>query len=143
MLYSENIRMAMNIAYKAHDNQIDKAGYPYIQHPILVASKMTDEDSTIVALLHDVVEDTPITLAELAESGFNTDIIEAVGLLTKTPKQDYIKYIRRIKKNEIARKVKIEDLRHNMDLTRLDTVTERDLRRVEKYRRAIEILEDL
>lgn len=140
MLYTPLTKKAMYIAYQAHHGQQDKSGVPYIFHPIHLAEQMTDEVTTCVALLHDVAEDTDITLAQLAEMGFDGEIGAALRLLTHDPAEPYMDYVRRIKANPYAAAVKLADLRHNSDLTRLDTVNEKALRRVEKYRQAIAIL---
>lgn len=143
MIYSEMIRQAMNLAYTAHEGQLDKSGYPYIAHPLHLAESMSDEASTIVALLHDVVEDTEVTFEEFENMGLGADIIAALKLLTHGKDIPYMSYINELKCNSLARKVKIADLKHNSDLTRLDTVTEKDIKRVEKYKEALIILENI
>ena len=117
MIYTELTKKAMSIAYNAHHGQVDKAGVPYVFHPLHLAESMEDEISCCAALLHDVVEDTDISLEELAKQ-FPAEVIEAVGLLTHTEDVDYFDYIRKIKTNPIALKVKLADLAHNMDSTR-------------------------
>lgn len=141
MIYSEMIKHAMNLAYCAHDGQSDRNNYPYIAHPLHLAESMGDEASTIVALLHDVVEDTKVTFEELESMGFGTDIITALKLLTHGKDVPYMTYINELKCNPLARKVKIADLKHNSDLTRLDSVTEKDIKRAEKYKEALKVLE--
>ena len=121
-------------------NQFDKAGVPYIFHPIHIAEGMTTEITCIVALLHDVVEDSNITLDDLSKY-FDSTVIEALRVLTKKNDDNYEEYIKRVKTNEIATIVKLKDLEHNMDLTRLDEVTEDDIKRKEKYEDAISYLE--
>lgn len=140
MVNTKLTRLASKIAYEAHKNQYDKAGVPYIFHPIHVAEEMSTEITCIVALLHDVVEDSNITLEDLSKY-FDSTIIEALRVLTKKDGDDYIEYIKRVKTNEIATLVKLKDLEHNMDLTRLDKVTEEDLKRNEKYEDAVSYLE--
>ena len=140
MVNTKLTRLASKIAYKAHEGQFDKAGVPYIFHPIHVAEGMTTEITCIVALLHDVVEDSDITLEDLSKY-FNEDVIRALRVLTKNDDDDYIDYIKRVKTNEIATLVKLKDLEHNMDLTRLDEVTEEDRERKKKYEDAIDYLE--
>ena len=140
MVNTKLTRLASRIAYEAHKNQYDKAGVPYIFHPIHVAEEMSTEITCIVALLHDVVEDSNITLEDLSKY-FDSTIIEALRVLTKKDGDDYVEYIKRVKTNEIATLVKLKDLEHNMDLTRLDKVTEEDLKRNEKYEDAISYLE--
>lgn len=128
----------MNIAYKAHDKQKDKGGFPYINHPLHLAEQMDDEYSTCVALLHDVVEDSNITCTDLSKI-FPYDVINAVNLLTRRNGELYADYIGRIKKNPIATKVKLADLVHNMDKTRcIDNPLKVEL--LEKYLMAYTIL---
>lgn len=140
MLYTHLTKKAMKIAFEAHKDQKDKTGLPYIFHPFHLAEQMTDEATTCVALLHDVVEDTEVTLEELAAEGFTDEIIGAVAAMTHDPAVPYMDYIREIKKNPIAKAVKLADLCHNSDLSRLDVVDERALSRVEKYKKAKELL---
>ena len=129
----------MIIAYEAHKNQVDKSGVPYIYHPIHVAEQMDTENECIIALLHDVVEDTNVTFKQLEEV-FSKEIIDILKLLTREENIEYDEYIKRIKNNSIACKVKIADLTHNSDKTRLDFVTEVDVKRNEKYKKALQIL---
>ena len=141
MIYSKQINKAIKIAFKAHINQTDFFGVPYIFHPWEVANKVgDDEKAVIVALLHDVIEDTDITYDDLRKEGFSEEIIEGIKGVTKIEGEDYMDFVKRAKQNEISRKVKIADLKHNMDLTRLEVVTERDLIRQEKYKKALEYL---
>lgn len=123
-----------------HKNQVDKAGKPYIIHPLTVSFYCEDESAKIVALCHDLLEDTDATVEDLKSIGLADVEIEAVQILTKPKKEDYLSYVEKIAKNPIARTVKMADLTHNMDLTRLETITEKDLKRVEKYKKAFEIL---
>ena len=139
MINSKLTKKAMIIAYNAHKNQLDKAGILYIYHPIHLAEQMDTETECIVALLHDVVEDTDITFDDL-EKEFPKDSIEALKLLTHDKSVDYMEYIKAIKENDIAKKVKIADLIHNSDLTRLENITPKDFLRKEKYKKAVDIL---
>lgn len=141
MIYTPMTRKAMRIAYDAHAGQVDKTGLPYIYHPIHLAESMTDENSVITALLHDVIEDTNLTIDELAREGFHEDVLTALTLLTHNPAEEYMDYISRISTCPLARKIKLADLRHNSDPTRLDSVDEKTARRFEKYSRAIRLLE--
>lgn len=141
MLNTKLTKKAMIIAYNAHKNQFDKAGVPYIYHPIHLAEQMNTEKECIVALLHDVVEDTDITLDDL-EKEFPKELIEVLKLLTHDKSVDYMEYIKEIKKNDIAKKVKIADLIHNSDETRLEEITPKDILRNKKYRKALDILLD-
>ena len=139
MINTKLTRKAMIIAYEAHNNQTDKSGVPYIYHPIHVAEQMDTENECIIALLHDVVEDTNVTFKQLEEV-FSKEIIDILKLLTREENIEYDEYIKRIKNNSIACKVKIADLTHNLDKTRLDFVTEVDVKRNEKYKKALQIL---
>ena len=141
MIYTKLTCEAMKIAYEAHHTQVDKGGVPYIFHPIHLAEQMTDELSTCVALLHDVAEDTNVTLDKLSET-FPKEVMDALALLTHTDGTDYYTYVEKIKTNPIARAVKLADLTHNSDKTRtagiIDEAAQKRLE--EKYRRAFEIL---
>ena len=139
MVNTKLTRKAMIIAYNAHMNQFDRANVPYIYHPIHLAEQMDNENECIVALLHDVVEDTDITFEQL-EKEFPTEVIQALKLLTHDKNVDYMDYIEKIKKNSIAKKVKIADITHNSDETRLDEITPNDITRREKYKKALELL---
>lgn len=143
MIYTSMTKKAIKLIFEKHKGQVDRAGIPYVNHPLHVAEQMQDENTTIVALLHDVVEDTDTTFAELEEMGFNEEIISALKLLTHDKNVDYFEYVQEVGKNEIARKVKLKDLEHNMDLTRLDNVTNEDLLRVEKYVKSYNYLNSL
>lgn len=142
ILYTYLTKKAMKISFDAHKEQTDKNGIPYIYHPIHLAEQMDDENSICVALLHDVVEDTDITLEELKREGFPDEVVTALKLLTHDDKVPYMEYVRAVKGNPIATKVKLADLRHNSDLSRMDVVDEKALKRVEKYKEAIKILEE-
>ena len=142
MIYTALTKTAMKICFEAHKDQVDKSGIPYIFHPFHLAEQMTDEDTTIAALLHDTVEDTNLTFDYLREQGIPEHIIVALKLLTHDESVPYLDYIKLIKVNDIAKAVKIADLKHNSDLTRLDEIGEKDMARVEKYKKAIAILEN-
>ena len=117
MIYTPLTIRAMQIAYSAHHGQVDKAGIPYIFHPLHLAEEMEEEISCCVALLHDTVEDTEITPEDLAAE-FPGEVVEAVRLLTHDPETDYYDYVRKIRSNPIALQVKLADLNHNMDAAR-------------------------
>ena len=142
MIYTPLTKKAYKIAFEAHRDQLDKTGLPYIHHPLHLAAQMTDEVTTCVALLHDVVEDSDMTFEDLETMGFGGDILNALRLMTHDDDVPYMDYVREIKKNPIASKVKRADLMHNSDTTRLDVVTEKDLQRVEKYKKALAILDE-
>ena len=142
MIYTHLTNKAMRIAYQAHHGQLDYNGIPYIFHPIHLAEQMDDEISCCVALLHDVVEDTDITLEDLAQK-FPEEVIEALKLLTHEDGTDYFDYVRAIRENPIAKKVKLADLNHNSDQSRCigSGLSEVQLARwKQKYQRAREIL---
>ena len=138
MIYTDLTIKAMNLAYDAHHGQFDKGGVPYIFHPIHLAEEMDDEISTCVALLHDTVEDTEVTLEELAAQ-FPREIVEAVDLLTHREGVEYFDYVRAIKANPVAVKVKLADLAHNGDPKRICNQGNAEKRR-EKYAKAKKIL---
>ena len=139
MIYTEKTKRAMQIAFDAHMGQVDKAGVPYIFHPIHVAEQMETEEECIVALLHDVVEDTNITFEDL-DKEFSSVVIEALKLMTHDKSVPYFDYVKRIKNNPIARKVKLADLNHNSDETRICNLSSEDIERIKKYHSAIMIL---
>lgn len=118
MIYTPLTRLAMRIAYDAHHGQTDKAGVPYIFHPCHLAEQIADEYTACAALLHDVAEDTPVPLAFLACS-FPPPVIDALRLLTRRPGDDYLDYVRALRRDPIARAVKLADLEHNLDSARL------------------------
>lgn len=140
MIYTESTKKALKLCFEAHKDQTDKSGMPYVFHPFHLAEQMQDESTTVAALLHDVVEDTDCTLDDLRGMGFGEEIIEALSLLTHSPEVPYMEYVAQIKQNPIARAVKLADLAHNSDLTRMDTVDEKALQRQEKYKKAMELL---
>lgn len=142
MIYTPLTIRAMQVAYAAHHGQADKLGVPYIFHPFHLAEQMSDEATTCVALLHDVVEDTSMTVAELARL-FPPEIVEAVRLLTHDKTVDYFDYVRKIATNAIATAVKLADLAHNADPARAsltDEAPEARVARLAKYARARALL---
>ena len=142
MLYTEMTKKALRLSFDAHINQVDKSGMPYVYHPIHLAEQMKDEDTIIVALLHDVVEDTDTTIEDIRKLGFSKDVCEALSLMTHDDSVPYMDYIKKLRSNQIAKAVKLADLKHNSDLTRLDIVTEKDRKRVEKYKAAEQLLSE-
>jgi len=141
MIYTEKTKKALKLCFEAHKEQRDKNGMPYVFHPFHLAEQMGSEETTIVALLHDVVEDTEYTLEDIRKMDFGDAVVEALALLTHDDDTPYMDYVAAIKENEIARAVKLADLRHNSDLSRLDIVDEKALKRREKYLKALELLE--
>jgi len=142
MIYTEMTKRALSLCFEAHKDQKDKSGLPYVFHPFHLAEQMEDEETTVVALLHDVIEDTEYTIEDLQKVGFSQRVISAIALMTHDPQVPYMEYVRAIKSNPIARAVKLADLRHNSDMTRLDIITQRDEERAQKYLDAIVVLEE-
>ena len=142
MIYTNLTKKALKLCFESHKEQVDKSGMPYVFHPFHLAEQMTDEATTVVALLHDIVEDTDISFENLKMQGFSDEIIRALKLLTHDKSVSYMDYVAEIKKNRIATKVKLADLKHNSDLTRLSVVDEKALKRKEKYEKAIKFLEE-
>ena len=141
MIYTSMTKKALRLAFDAHKDQVDKSGMPYVFHPFHLAEQMTDEITVTVALLHDVIEDTDYTFDDLRGMGFPDEVISALMLLTHAPDVPYMDYVKKIKTNDVAKAVKLADLRHNSDMTRLDSSTPKDILRCEKYKSAIELLE--
>lgn len=142
MIYTHLTNEAMKIAYLAHHGQVDKGGIPYIFHPYHLAEQMPDEYTTCVALLHDAVEDTDVTLEELAQI-FPKEVIDAIALMTHAEGVDYLEYVAAIKNNPIARTVKLADIAHNSDESRLEDRAGNAAalqRWQEKYSKALAIL---
>lgn len=140
MIYTDLTKKALKLSFESHMEQKDKTGLPYVFHPFHLAEQMDDEISTVCALLHDVVEDTNVTLSDLSEMGFPTEVTDVVALLTHDASVPYMDYVKALAQNPVARKVKIADLTHNSDLTRLDEVDEWALERNEKYKTALDFL---
>lgn len=135
------LERAIQIALEAHAGQKDKNGRdPYVLHPLRVMGRMKTEESRIVAALHDVVEDSPWTLEMLRAEGFSEAIVHAVDCLTKREGEDYEQFVKRAAGDPIARVVKLGDLADNKDINRLDELTAKDLDRLNKYKRAENIL---
>ena len=142
MIYTDQTRKAMQIAYRAHHGQTDKSGVPYLYHPIHLAEQMNDEVTVTAALLHDVLEDSPMTAEELRAAGISQQAVDAVVLLTRPAEMPYLDYVERIRSNPIARAVKCADLRHNCDPSRLPNPPEGWREKRDLYRKALEILTD-
>ena len=142
MIYTPMTKIALKLCFEAHKDQIDKSGMPYVFHPFHLAEQMADENTTIVALLHDVIEDTEYTLDDLRKFGFAEDVLSAISLMTHSDDVPYMEYVMKIKTNPIAKAVKLADLKHNSDMSRLDQITQTDEERAKKYKQAIELLEN-
>ena len=133
----EQLNEAIFIASKAHLDQYDKGGKPYILHPLhLMNQLLFDAELATIAVLHDVIEDSEVSFEYLEEKRFNSRILSALILLTHDKKHSYEEYIRLISTNYDAIRVKRKDLEHNSDITRLKGVTKKDLDRIEKYHNA-------
>ena len=137
---------ALKVSMQAHAGQKDKAGEEYFLHPVTVAMTLAkngySDECIATALLHDVVEDTPYTLEQLSRLGFNDSVVTALSLLTHKKGVPYMEYVEAAKKNPIARAVKMVDLMHNMDTSRLKEITEEDRERLEKYRQVYALLSE-
>ena len=123
MIYTDLTKTAMQIAYDAHYGQVDRGKTPYVFHPMHVAESMKDEDGTIVAILHDILEDTPVSAELLLRKGIPERLVEAVRILTRRENEPYNEYLNRIlrSENELAIRVKYADVLHNMDESRTRT----------------------
>ncbi len=138
------LNKAIEIAHKAHAEQVDKVGQPYIEHPLRVMNMGTTDNEKIVGVLHDVVEESDWTFEQLQCEGFSSEIIEALRSITKQSKDEpYDKFIQRIKKNPLAVKVKLNDLTDNMDIRRLAYISDKDVKRLKKYLKAYKQLSNL
>lgn len=138
----ELLALAKRIALTAHEGQVDKAGTPYWHHPAFVADHVTSPEGKVVAWLHDVVEDTEWSLDDLRTEGIWPEIVEGVDAITKRAGEAYECYLDRVKANPLALAVKLADLTHNMDLSRIANPTEKDFARIEKYRWAVDYLSE-
>ena len=127
------LERAISIAAQAHSGQVDKAGQPYILHPLRVMLRVTSQDERMAAVLHDVVEDTSITLEQLATEGFSGVVLEAVEALTKRPGENRLAAAARAAKNKVARAVKLADNAENMDISRIAVPTDKDFARLKEY----------
>lgn len=141
-LMSALYQQAIDLATEAHFGQVDKAGNDYILHPMHLATQFEDFSCKIVALLHDVIEDTEVTAEALHSKGFTSELIAAIVAITKVDGEEYEQYLERVKANEWARLVKLADLRHNMDLSRLPNPNEKDFERIKKYQFAVSFLSE-
>lgn len=135
------IERAIELAARAHAGQVDKAGAPYIFHPLRLMLAVKTPEQQMAAVLHDVVEDTDVTLEDLKAEGFPTEVLEAVKALTKTAGEARLDAARRAAQNPIARAVKLADVTDNMDLTRIANPTEKDYARLKEYEQVKELLE--
>ncbi len=127
------LERAIEIAVEAHRGQTDKAGQPYILHPLWLMQQFEDTEARIIAVLHDAVEDSDLSVAKLSSEGFDPKIVKAIDALTHRDDESYDDYINRVQTHPTALLVKLADLEHNMDVRRISQVQQRDLARLEKY----------
>ena len=135
------LERAVAIAAEAHAGQVDKAGAPYLLHPLRLMLQMETLEERMVAVLHDVVEDSDWSFERLRREGFSENVLEGIDAVTRREGETYEEFVLRASRHPIGRRVKLADLRDNSDLSRIASPTEKDRERVEKYRRAIERLE--
>ncbi|WP_028104156.1 GTP pyrophosphokinase [Pseudoduganella violaceinigra] len=135
-----NLDAAIALAVKVHASQEDKSGRPYILHPLRLMLKFEDEVEQVVSVLHDVVEDGDVTLDELRQLGLPEIAVAAIDCLSKRAGERYEDFISRLSSNALARKIKIEDIKDNLDVTRLHSMSDVDLARVAKYHKALQFL---
>jgi (p)ppGpp synthase/HD superfamily hydrolase len=140
MTNKATVEDAVSIAARAHRGQKDKAGAPYLLHPLRMMLRMDTEAAMMAAVLHDVVEDTEWTLERLREAGFSEEVLEAVDCLTHREGESYEEFVERVRTNLIARQVKIADLEDNMNVRRMNQLGPKELERMEKYHRAWRVL---
>lgn len=138
-MLSKDVDTAKAWAYRLHDGQVDKAGRPYVTHPERVAGRMNTPEEQVVGWLHDTVEDTGLTLQEI-ENQFGSETAAAVDAISRRDGEEWAEYLKRVKKNEVARKVKISDLIDNSNLSRIPNVTLRDVDRQERYNKALRFM---
>lgn len=135
-----NLEDAIALAVKAHTGQVDKAGQIYILHPLRVMFAVEGETAQIVAVLHDVVEDSDTTFVDLLAMGYSTEVLSALDCLTRRDGETYMEFVQRAKVNPIARQVKLADMEDNMDVRRLTQITDKDRERLNRYRNAWKFL---
>lgn len=135
------LEKAIALAARAHEGQVDKAGAPYILHPLRLMLSLDNVNERIVAVLHDVVEDCGISLQDLRDQGFSEEIVQGIASVTRNGHESYEEFVMRAAQNPLGRRVKLADLRDNSDLNRIKNPTEEDKKRVEKYQRAIRLIE--
>nr|WP_222592231.1 GTP pyrophosphokinase [Paenibacillus xylanexedens] len=136
-----DIESAIFVALQAHKRQLDKGGHAYILHPLAVMNRVESMEEKIVAVLHDVIEDSEVTIEELRGLGFSEEILTAIQLLTRSTEDSYEEFIENTTTNRTARNVKIADIKENMNISRIKNPTQEDYNRLEKYRKALERLE--
>ena len=137
-----NIERAIEIAVSAHKGQVDKSGAPYILHPLRIMFSLKSEEEKIVGVLHDVVEDSDWSFEDLIKEGYSENVIRGLKSVTKIEGEDYDSFVRRAYSDPIGRNVKIADVTDNLDIKRIDEPTERDFKRLKKYRKALKFLQN-
>lgn len=140
MIYTPMTKAALKLCFDAHKDQVDKSGLPYVFHPFHLAEQMDSEEAVCVALLHDVMEDTDATADDIRAAGMSDAVVDALLLMTHDSAVEYMDYVRALSSNDLAREVKMADLRHNMDRSRIDHPTAKDEARWEKYASALALL---
>lgn len=143
LIYTPMTNAALSLCYEAHEGQVDKAGIPYVFHPFHLAEQMDSEEAVCVALLHDVMEDTDFTEEDIRAAGMSDAVVDALLLMTHDSHVEYMDYVKALSGNALARKVKIVDLRHNSDRSRIESPTEKDEARLRKYAAALSLLEGI
>ena len=137
------LESAIALACRVHAGQVDKSGQAYILHQLRLMLQFDNEDERIVSVLHDVVEDGGVTFDQLRQLGLSDAIVGAIDCLSKRPEEDYDAFIARLASNPLARKVKMADIKHNLDVTRLPALHDKDLLRMAKYHKALSFLRSL
>ncbi|EGK86040.1 bifunctional (p)ppGpp synthetase/guanosine-3',5'-bis(diphosphate) 3'-pyrophosphohydrolase [Microcoleus vaginatus PCC 9802] len=135
--YQSLLKRAIALAAKAHEGQVDKAGNPYLDHPLFVMENVNSLEEKIVAVLHDAVEDSELTLEQLRSEGFPEALVSAIAAITKIEGEAYPAYLERVIANPIALQVKIADVTHNLDISRIANPTEADFQRIAKYKKVL------
>ena len=135
-----NLDKAIAVASKVHAGQLDKAGQPYVLHPLRLMFRFQSDVEMIVAVLHDAVEDSNLALDDLKSLGFSDVVLKALDCLSKRAGETYEEFIERVSENDLAKKIKIEDIKDNLNLTRLNNIIDKDLTRVKKYHQALKFL---
>ncbi len=133
---------AISLATQAHQGQVDKAGHPYILHPLRVMFAVEGETARIIAVLHDVVEDSDVTFEALREMGYTDEVITGLACVTRRDNETYMEFVERAKQHPIARQVKLADIEDNMDMRRLQKIRDKDVERLRRYRQAWAYLKD-
>ena len=136
------LERAIELAVTAHRGQKDRSGRPYILHPLWLMQQFEDTGAMIVAVLHDTVEDSSLTLQDLESEGFSEEIVEAIDALTRRKEETYEQFILRLKPQPLALRIKLADIEHNLDVRRLSQLNKDDLKRVDKYHQAWCVLRD-